>query len=148
MSFAHELILPTRQGIVIAHVALDLFLGPVFLRIGVGDGVSFVSVGVDLQHGGPALVVGAIDGGLGAGADFVKILAIDLLPLHAVGFSAGGEAFGVVGAGALLAGAHRVAVVFDHVDHRQIPQLGQVERLVDRHPGSPRRHRGSKGSNL
>src|SRR3546814_12108307 len=37
----------------------------------------------------------------------------------------------VLGAGAVHAGAHRILVVLEHEDDRQLPQLGHVEGLVD-----------------
>src|SRR5688500_12966883 len=72
----------------------------------------------------------AFDGGLGTFADHVDVFADKLVPGHAVSFSTLGEA-ACVGGGAFLAGAHGVAIVFDDVDHREIPKGGQVEGFVE-----------------
>ena len=50
-SFGYESIFPEVDRIMIAHVSLDLFLGAIFLGIGVGDGMTFVTIGHDLQNG-------------------------------------------------------------------------------------------------
>ena len=88
-----------------------------------------VAVGLQLQHDGP--LAGAAVGH--------RLVArrLDRQHVHAVHLHAG-DAEALAAAkelglrrGPLDRGAHGVLVVFDDVDHRQLPQRGHVEGLVD-----------------
>ena len=72
-------------------VELDLFRLAVFLRVGVGHGMSVVAVGVDFEDGGPALFVGALDGVPSFGPDFIEVLTIDDVPIDVVALGAFGQ---------------------------------------------------------
>ena len=94
-AFFNEDAFPALDGVVLIFEAFDFFLGPVFFFVGVGDGVAFPAVGGDFEHGGAGKRVGAFDGHLGPGADFVDILAGEKLPIHIVACGAFGEAGGI-----------------------------------------------------
>ncbi len=91
-AFFNEDAFPALDGVVLIFEAFDFFLGAVFFFVGVGDGVAFPAVGGDFEDGGAGKRVGAFDGHLGPGADFVNILAGEKFPIHIVACGAFGEA--------------------------------------------------------
>jgi hypothetical protein len=112
--------------LLLAHL-LDLLLGAVFRRV--GHRVAAVAVGQHLEDVG-ALAAARMGNRLAARLlDRENVHAVDLHAGNAVGLAALVE----VGPGRrpLDAGAHAVLVVLDDVDHRQLPQRGHVEGLVD-----------------
>ncbi len=76
------------------------------------------------------MLIGALEGFGGAGADFINVVSKAAIPFHVVTFGAFGKAF-TEGGGAFEAGAHGVAVVFDDIDHGQIPEGGEVKRFME-----------------
>ena len=100
---------------------------------GVGDRVAAEAVGDRLEQRRLALVARLRQqprGGLAHGQD---VVAVDPLAVHAVGGRAPPQLR--LGVRLLDRGAHAVLVV-DHLeDDRKAPQLGQVERLVERAGG-------------
>ena len=66
---------------------------------------------------------------LGRAAHREHVHAVDLQARNAEAVAALVEL--VLGRGAVDRGAHRILVVLDHEDDRQLPQLGHVEALVD-----------------
>ena len=91
--------------------------------------MSVVAVGIDLEDGGPALFVGALDGVPSFGPDFIEVLTIDDVPIDVVALGAFGQT-GFARGGTGQAGAHGILVVFDDVDHRDVPERSEVEGLV------------------
>ena len=91
--------------------------------------MAVVTVSVDLEHARAALFAGPLHGIEGLGAHFVKIFAVDDVPIHVIALGALGQViFDRRGPGE--AGAHRVLVVFDDVNDGNVPERGEVERLV------------------
>ena len=130
-AFLDEPPLIELDGVVLALVFLDLLLGPVAaLVLRVGDGMAVVAVGVEFEDGRPGVIVRALDRLLDGGADLVKVFAIGLRPVDEEGFPALGEA-GLDHRGTLEARAHRVFVVLDDVDDREIEKGRHVQRLVE-----------------
>ena len=112
--------------LLLAHL-LHLFLGAVFR--GVGHRMSAIAVGRHLQDDRAVAAAAPFQREVGGGLDRAHVHAVDL----EAGDVEALTALRQVGQrrGALDRGAHRVAVVLDDVDHRQLPQLGHVEGLVD-----------------
>ena len=98
------------------------------LLVGVGDAVAAVAVSVDLDGARPGAFAGLGQEVVHCGPHFVEVVAVALAPLHVVAGGALGE---FAGRRAGLAGAHRVAVVLDHENDRQVPEGGEVVGLVD-----------------
>ena len=73
--------------------------------------------------------MGAFDGIPSFGPDFIEVLTIDDVPIDLVALGAFGQA-GFDRGGTGQTGAHRILVVFDDVDHRDIPERSEVEGLV------------------
>ena len=90
-----------------------------------------VAVGKDLEDGRLGFLVGALERDGRLGADFVDVVAVDDVPGHVVAFGALREA-ARVGGRAFLGSAHRVAVVLDDEDDREVPEGGQVVGFMDR----------------
>ena len=118
-----------------AHAAdrvVHLVLGDLVLRAvgepGVGDRVAAVAVGHRLQHGGRALLARGAQQAVGRLDDRVEVVAVDALAVHAVRARALVQLR--LGGGARDRRAHAVLVVDDEEDDRQLPQRGEVERLV------------------
>src|SRR5690606_38695232 len=59
--FFDQRLLPEVDRVVLGHVFLDLFLGPILFGVRIGDGVTFVSIGHDLEQGRLGFFVGAFD---------------------------------------------------------------------------------------
>jgi len=87
-----------------------------------------VAVGGDFEDARFKLVAGQGEVLVGLFPHGVEIVAVAGVPGHVVAGGALRER--QAGRGALLARAHRVAVVLDDEDHRQVPERGEVERLV------------------
>ena len=66
---------------------------------------------------------------IGGGLHRAHVHAVDLLAGNVEGDAALGEI--LLGRRARHRSAHRIAVVLDHIDHRQLPQLSHVEAFVD-----------------
>src|SRR6478609_5521360 len=92
--------------------------------------MSVVTVRLDFENGWLRLVMGAIDGNLRLGSNLVEVFAVKDIPSHVVAFGSFGQGF-LEGRGTLLAGSHRVSVVFDDVDNRKLKKCRQVERFVE-----------------
>ena len=105
----------------------DLVLGAVG-EPGVGDRVAAVAVGHRLQHRRLALLARGAQQAVGGLDDRVEVVAVDALAVHPVGARALVQLG--LGGGALDGGPHAVLVVDDEEDDRQVPQRGEVERLV------------------
>lgn len=117
------------DGVVVLLVVLDLFGSAVLLVVGIRNTMTIVAVGVDFDDAGLELLAGSLHGDVGLGANFVDVGAVDDVPVHAVGFGALGQKLGL-GRGAFLRGAHRVAVIFDDIDHGDLEEFGEVKRLM------------------
>src|SRR5262245_56678987 len=106
---------------------LDLLAGAVFR--GVGHRMAAVSVGLHLKNKGPLAFTAPGNRLVAGGLDGADIHAVDLLAGNVEGVAALGE----IGLrrGTRHRGAHGVAVVLDYIDHRQLPELGHVETLID-----------------
>src|SRR5215213_3444200 len=107
---------------------LDLARGPVGLLIALE--VAVVAVDPALQQGGAAAAAGPGDRLAGRLVDREEVVAVD----HHAGQAEAVGALDNVGPGAgvvLDAGGLGVAVVFHHVDARQVPDRGQVEALQE-----------------
>ena len=115
-----------RQRILVA-VRLDLVLGAVG-EPGVGDRVAAVAVGDRLEHRRAALLAGLVQQSRGGRLDLLEVVAVDPLALHPVGAGALEEVG--LGGGAVDARPHPVEVVDHQEDDRQVPDRGQVQRLV------------------
>src|SRR3954469_11332838 len=112
--------------VLLAHAG-DLVLGAVLRRI--GHGVAAVAVGLHLEDERALARPAMLDGAAAGVADGAHVHAVDLLAGDVERHAALREIG--LGRGAGDRGAHGVAVVLDHVDHRELPQLGHVEALVD-----------------
>ncbi len=112
--------------LLLAHL-LHLLLGAVFGRV--GHGVAAVAVGRHFQDDRAVAAAAPFQREVGGGLHRAHVHAVDLEAGDVEALAALRE----VGQrrGALDRGAHGIAVVLDHVDHRQLPQLGHVEGLVD-----------------
>ena len=87
-----------------------------------------VAVGHDLEHRRLARLAGAAQQPVGGLDDRLEVVAVDPLAVHT---ERGGSAVDVrLGGGAIDARAHAVAVVDDEEDDREVPEGGEVERLV------------------
>ena len=119
---ATRLILEDPNGIVLVLVFLDLLLLAVAaLVFGVGNRMPVVTIGVKFDDRGPRLLVSSLERPLGDGSNFVEILAIGLFPFDPEGLRPLGETF-VDHRGAIQARAHRIFVILDDVNRRQIEQ--------------------------
>jgi len=97
---------------------------------GVDHRVAAQPVADRLQQRGLVLASGPVQGGAGGVADGEDVVAVDPLPGHPVGAAALPQFR--LGGRRLDRGAHAELVVDDHVHDRQVPQHGQVQRLVER----------------
>ncbi len=106
--------------------AVDLFLLAVVQRV--AGVVAVEAVGVADQVGRPLAAAGPLDQLVGGGVDGEQVHAVDGHARDAVARRASGR----VAAGDAPVGArrHGVLVVLAHVHHRQLPDRGQVRRLV------------------
>src|SRR3954454_23486841 len=111
--------LPETQRIVKLLVLFNFGRVPVLLGIGVRDRVTIITVGLDLQDGGPRLLVGAFDGGPRFGPHLVNIFPVYFVPENIVSLRTGCET-PLESRGTLQAGPHRILIIFDDIDHRQI----------------------------
>ena len=128
--FRHQLILEEPNGVVLVLVFLDLLLLAVAaLVLRVGHRVPVVAIGVEFDDRRPRLFVSALERPLGDGSHFVEVLAVGLLPFDPKGLRPLGETF-VDHRGAIKARAHRIFVVLDDVNHRQIEQRRHIETFV------------------
>ena len=88
-----------------------------------------IAVGLQLEQDRPLAAAHPFERGLGRAAHREHVHAVDLEAGDAEALAALVEL--VLGRGAVDAGAHRILVVLDHEDDRQLPQLGHVEALID-----------------
>ena len=129
--FIDEAAAPETDRIVVGLVEIDLIRAAILFRVRVGNRVPVVAVGIDLEDKRERFLVRPPDGVPGFCPDLVKILAIRGIPCDPVSLCALGQA--VLDCGRPLhARPHRVLVVFDDVNHRELPERGQIERLVIR----------------
>src|SRR5678815_421283 len=114
--FVDQPLFEELNGIVLAFVFLDLlFLAVTAFVFRVGDGMTVVAVGVELDEGRARFVVRTVDGLLRDRADFINVLAVRLHPVDAKSLAAFGEA-GLDDGRTFETRAHRVFVVLDDVD--------------------------------
>ncbi len=92
--------------------------------------MSVVTVRLDLEDSRLRIVMSPINGDLRFGANFVKVFPVENVPSHVIAFGSLGQRL-LERRRALLAGSHRVSVVFDDIDHRELEQGRQVERFVE-----------------
>ncbi len=106
---------------------IDFFAGAVFCRV--RHGMAAIAIGLHFQDQ-RALAAAAMSQRLFGGfLDRDHVHAVDRNALDPVGETAGVQ---IRGLGRTLdRGAHAVLVVFDHVDHRQVPDRRHVEAFVD-----------------
>ena len=126
---AEKLVLPEGERVVLGLVELDFLGCTVLLGIRVGDGMPVVAVRRHLENGRFGLVAGTLHGGSKAGSQLVKVEPLAAGPIDIEALGAGGKGVSERG-GALETGAHRVAVVLNHIDDREIPESGDVEALA------------------
>src|SRR5690606_27490908 len=102
-------------------------LGTVLGRI--GHGVPAIAIGQHFEDVRPLPRPRMLNGAFGSVFHHANIHAVDLF----AGDIEGQPALGEIGGcrGTLNGGAHGVFVVFDHIDDRQVPELGHVEALVN-----------------
>src|SRR5262245_3826919 len=108
---------------------LHLFLRPVHGSRRVAHGVSAEAIGARLDEGGDLVAAGTLHRATYTLADGQHVHPVHRLAVDAVGL---GEAPDLrLGEGAGDGRAHRVAVVLADEDHGQLPEGGEVERLVE-----------------
>ena len=130
-AFLDQPALENLNRVVALLVVLDLLLLPVAAGVlRVGDAVAVVAVSGNFQHRRLLLGMRAFDRGLHCGAHFVDVRAVALRPAYR-------KPLGTLGEAAFESGtprearAHRVAVVFDDVDHRDVEERRHVQALVE-----------------
>ncbi len=109
-----------------AHL-VDLLLGSVFG--GIRHGMAAIPVGQHFENDGPVSIATPFDRLVARGLHGTHIHAIDLLAGNIEGTPALGQVCGCRCAS--NGGAHPVVIVFDDIDHRQLPELGHIEAFVD-----------------
>lgn len=128
--FFEENLLPDVDRILTFLIVANFFFRAIPLVIGICDGVAVVAVGKDLEDRGAAFVVGPLDSGVCFGAYLVEIFPVNGIPFDFVALCAGGESLVGEDAGAHLAGAHGIPVIFNNVDYGDVPEAGEVEGFV------------------
>src|SRR5262249_37203145 len=92
-AFGDEPALEDLDGVVVFLVGLDLVARAIAtLVLGIRDGVTVVTIGVELEDGRLGAVVRAFDRRLHRGAHFVNILAAGLRPIDKKSLATLGEA--------------------------------------------------------
>src|SRR5580704_18037662 len=110
-------------------LAVDLLLGAVDRAGRVPHGVATEAIGAGLHQGGRLVAAGALHRPTHRVAHRQDVHAVHRLAVDPVGL---GEAPDLgLGERAVDRGAHRVAVVLANEDHRQLPERGQVQGLVE-----------------
>src|SRR6266446_5106990 len=113
--------------VVLGPHPVDFFPGPVLRRV--GHRVATIAVSHHLEDDWALAGAGMLGGGKTGFMYREHVHAVDLLALNAICHAAMKEIG--AGRGAVYRCPHPVAVVFDHVNDRQLPQRGHVEALVD-----------------
>src|SRR5579872_548162 len=117
------------DGIALGLPLLFFLLGSVILAIDVTDVMTAVAVGVGLQEGGTLALSRSLDQTRG---DFVHCAYI--LTVNRGGFDAesSGAPENRSGGGLRVMCVLVIQIVFADVDHRQLPELGEVHHFVER----------------
>ena len=126
-AFRREAATHLLDRIVLRAHPVDLLLAPIFRRI--GHGVAAIAVGQHFQDDRAIARTTPLHRLIARSFDGAHIHAVDLL----AGNLMGETPLGQVGRRRRTGNGcpHSVLVVLDDVDHRQLPQLGHVEALVD-----------------
>src|SRR5262244_2936610 len=117
-----------RDGVSLL-LPLHLFLGPVYRPRGVAHGVAAEAIGPRLDEGGDLVAAGAVHRPPHALAYGQHVHAVHRLAGDAVRLREAPDLR--LGEGAVDGRAHGVAVVLADEDHGQLPEGGEVHRLVE-----------------
>src|SRR5215831_1033353 len=122
---------PRRQQLqrVAPTLPLLLFLpGAVVFAVDIAYVMAMIAVGVAQQKYGSFSRTRAFHQRQGGGVDCAHVLSVDAFGMQAEGNASGQD---IARRGLREMGVFVVEIVFADVDHRELPQLGEVEFLID-----------------